>query len=257
MIKPNYSEACALTGESNLEKQYDLIKQITNAKEIMITLGGNGVYSKNFEYKPKEINESPNSVIGAGDCFMAFAAMAMAHDFMPHEVSEIAFEMGALYVQDKHNLPITISKILEKHAPEEAKYISPDLPRDYSLCFTNGCFDILHRGHIETLKFAKSKAEKLVVAVNTDESVARLKPGRPINKLADRMAVIANLECVDYVVPFAEDTPYELIKKLKPDVLIKGGDYDPASIIGADLVDKVFIAPMIPNLSTTKIASYL
>jgi D-beta-D-heptose 7-phosphate kinase/D-beta-D-heptose 1-phosphate adenosyltransferase len=107
------------------------------------------------------------------------------------------------------------------------------------------------------LKFAKSKAEKLVVAINTDESVSRLKPGRPINSLADRMAVLANLECVDYIVPFGEDTPYELIKKLKPDVLVKGAEYDPASIVGADLVDKVFVAPMIPNLSTTKIASYL
>lgn len=257
LIKPNYSEACALTGEKDLKRQYDLIKQGTNAKEVMITLGGKGVYSKNFEYKPKEVNESPNSVIGAGDCFMAFTAMAMAHDFMPHEVAEIAFEMGALYVQDKHNSPITIPKILHKFAPEEAKYISPNLPRDYSLCFTNGCFDILHRGHIETLKFAKSKAEKLVVAINTDESVSRLKPGRPINSLADRMAVLANLECVDYIVPFGEDTPYELIKKLKPDVLVKGAEYDPASIVGADIVDKVFVAPMIPNLSTTKIASYL
>lgn len=257
LIKPNYSEACALTGEQELRRQYDLIKKGTNAKEVMITLGGKGVYSKNFEYKPKEVNESPNSVIGAGDCFMAFTAMAMAHDFMPFETAEIAFEMGALYVQEKHNSPITIQKILKKFAPEQAKYISPDLPRDYSLCFTNGCFDVLHRGHIETLKFAKSKAEKLVVAVNTDESVSKLKPGRPINTLANRMAVLANLECVDYVVPFDEDTPYELIKKLKPDVLVKGAEYDPASIVGADIVDKVFVAPMIPDLSTTKIVSYL
>jgi len=251
LIKPNYSEACALTGERHLEEQYDLIKQITEAKEVMITLGRKGVYSKNFEYTTKETNDSPNSVIGAGDCFMAFTAMAMAHNFMPHEVAEIAFEMGALYVQEKHNSPITVQKILRKHAPQEAKYVSPDLPRDYSLCFTNGCFDILHRGHIETLKFAKSKAEKLVVAVNTDESVARLKPGRPINSLANRMAVLANLECVDYIVPFEEDTPYELIKKLKPDVLVKGEPYCVHNVVGADLVDKVYIAPKFEDLSST------
>jgi len=257
LIKPNYSEACALTGERHLEKQYDLIKRITEAKEVMITLGGKGVYSKNFEYNSKEVNNSPNSVIGAGDCFMTFVAMTMAHDFMPHEVAEIAFEMGSLYVQEKYNSPITISKILHKYVPEEAKYVFPNLPRDYSLCFTNGCFDILHRGHIETLKFAKSKAEKLIVAVNTDESVARLKPGRPINSLTNRMAVLANLECVDYIVPFGEDTPYELIKKLKPDVLVKGEPYCAHNVVGADLVEKVYIAPKFEDLSSTGIIKKL
>jgi D-beta-D-heptose 7-phosphate kinase/D-beta-D-heptose 1-phosphate adenosyltransferase len=178
--------------------------------------------------------------------------MAMAHDFKISEVAEIAFEMGALYVQDKHNSPITNSKILNNFIPEEAKYIFPNLPRNYSLCFTNGCFDVLHRGHIETLKFAKSKADKLVVAVNTDDSVARLKPGRPINNLANRMAVLASLDCVDYVVSFSEDTPYELIKCLKPDVLVKGEPYFINNIIGAELVNKVYIAPKFEDLSSTK-----
>jgi len=263
LIKPNYSEACDLTGTCNTADQIDYIEDVCDCRIVMITKGGNGVVGQvcgavdgEFSYEPKT-KISPSSVIGAGDCFMAFTAMGLAHDFMPHEIAELAFEMGALYVQEKHNSPITKLKILKKYDPEAAKFIIPELPRDFSLCFTNGCFDILHRGHIETLKFAKSKAEKLVVAVNTDASVARLKPGRPINTLENRMTVLANLECVDYVVAFDEDTPYELIKKLKPNVLVKGSEYDPALIVGADIVDKVYVSPMIPELSTTKISSYL
>ena len=263
LIKPNYTEACDLTGHTHIQDQISYISEMCECKSVMITMGGKGVEGEmcgqkdgEFSYQPK-LDISPTSVIGAGDCFMAFTAMAMAHDFMLPEVAEIAFEMGALYVQEKHNSPISIEKILKKFDPESAKYMFPELPRDYSLAFSNGCFDILHRGHIETLKFAKSKAEKLVVAVNSDASVAKLKPGRPINCLANRMSVLASLEFVDYVVPFEEDTPYELIKKLKPDVICKGAEYDPASIVGADLVDKVYVSPMIPDLSTTRIASYL
>lgn len=257
LIKPNYSEACDLTGSTHVQEQMARIRDICECEMVMVTMGGKGVQGEHFGYKDSDFSYeprtsiSPNSVIGAGDCFMAFTAMGLAHDFMLSEIAEIAFEMGALYVQEKHNSPISIEKILKKFDPEAAKYIVPELPRDYSLAFSNGCFDILHRGHIETLKFAKSKAEKLVVAVNTDESVAKLKPGRPINNLANRMSVLAGLEFVDYVVPFVEDTPYELIKKLKPDVLVKGEPYCIHNVVGADLVDKVYIAPKFEDLSST------
>lgn len=92
-----------------------------------------------------------------------------------------------------------------------------------TIVFTNGCFDIIHRGHIEYLIYAKNLGDILVVGVNTDESVRRLKgSGRPLNKLEDRMVVLAALEMVDYVVPFNEDTPYDLISYLRPHVLVKG-----------------------------------
>lgn len=263
LIKPNYTEACDLTGCTNIADQIARIRDICECKSVMITKGGKGVEGEicdqkdgEFSYRPQS-NTIPSSVIGAGDCFMAFTAMAMAHDFKLSEVAEIAFEMGALYVQEKHNSPISIEKILKRFDPESAKYMFPKLPRDYSLAFSNGCFDVLHRGHIETLKFAKSKAEKLVVAVNSDESVAKLKPGRPINCLANRMSLLASLECVDYVVPFEEDTPYELIKKLKPDVLVKGEPYCIDNIVGADLVDKVYISPKFEDLSSTGILEKL
>ena len=103
------------------------------------------------------------------------------------------------------------------------------------LVFTNGCFDLLHRGHVTYLEQAKSLGRKLVVALNSDDSVRRLGKGssRPLNCLADRMAVIASLAAVDYVTFFEEDTPLELIKLFKPDILVKGGDWAVADIVGA------------------------
>lgn len=104
--------------------------------------------------------------------------------------------------------------------------------------FTNGCFDILHRGHVSYLEEARALGQSLVVAVNTDASVRRLNKGsdRPVNPLEDRMAVLAALQCVDAVVPFDDDTPLTLIQALQPDILVKGGDWPVERIVGADVV---------------------
>ena len=104
--------------------------------------------------------------------------------------------------------------------------------------FTNGCFDILHRGHVAYLEEAAALGKSLVIGVNTDASVRRLEKGddRPINPLADRMAVLAALGCVALVVPFDEDTPLELIRIVRPEHLVKGGDWTPDKIVGADVV---------------------
>jgi len=111
-----------------------------------------------------------------------------------------------------------------------------DLPRP--LVFTNGCFDLLHRGHIDYLEQARQLGASLVVGINGDASVRRLDKGkdRPINLLADRAAVLAALECVDLVVEFDADTPLELIRAVGPDVLVKGGDWPVDKIVGADYV---------------------
>ncbi len=109
--------------------------------------------------------------------------------------------------------------------------------RGERIVMTNGCFDILHAGHVAYLEEAKSLGDRLIVAVNDDASVSRLKgDGRPINPLEDRMAVLAGLASVDWVVPFAEDTPADLIGRVLPDVLVKGGDYKPDEIAGAEAV---------------------
>ena len=124
--------------------------------------------------------------------------------------------------------------------------------------FTNGCFDVLHRGHVELLRFAKGLGDVLVVGLNTDDSVRRLKgPSRPINTLEDRAAVLLSLKWVDFVVPFSEDTPERVIRELRPDVLVKGGDYRLEEIVGADFVrsygGKVEIFPYLRGYSTTSI----
>jgi D-beta-D-heptose 7-phosphate kinase/D-beta-D-heptose 1-phosphate adenosyltransferase len=131
-------------------------------------------------------------------------------------------------------------------------------PRSERVVFTNGCFDILHRGHVEYLYAARALGDRLVVGVNTDASVARLKgPDRPVVPLEDRMYVLAGLGCVDAVTPFDEDTPRELIATLLPDVLVKGGDYRPDEVVGAPEVreagGEVIILPFVEGRSTTAI----
>lgn len=126
--------------------------------------------------------------------------------------------------------------------------------------FTNGCFDIIHSGHVTYLAKAKRLGDILIVGLNSDGSVRRLKgPERPINNYNDRAAVMSALKPVDYVVEFTEDTPLELIKTIKPDIITKGGDYAPENIVGADFVTanggEVVVIPFVPGKSTTSIIS--
>lgn len=126
------------------------------------------------------------------------------------------------------------------------------------IIFTNGCFDILHIGHVKYLEKAKSHGDILIVAVNSDESVKKIKgPTRPINSENDRAYILASLETVDYVVVFNEETPYEVIKKCKPHILVKGGDYKGKDVVGKDLVDELILVDFIKGESTTKIIEKL
>ena len=122
------------------------------------------------------------------------------------------------------------------------------------IVFTNGCFDILHAGHVGVLEFSRSKGDALVVGLNSDASVKRLKgPSRPVNTQADRALVLAALQAVDAVCVFEEDTPYELIKLVQPDVLVKGGDYKPSEIVGREFAKKVVRFALLKGRSTTNI----
>jgi rfaE bifunctional protein nucleotidyltransferase chain/domain len=129
--------------------------------------------------------------------------------------------------------------------------------QDRKVVFTNGCFDLLHPGHVRYLEAARSLGDALIVGVNTDASVQRLdkKPPRPLNPEGDRAELVAALACVDRVVLFGEDTPLELITALQPDILVKGGDYRLEEIVGREVVKarggQVKIIPLVPGYSTT------
>jgi rfaE bifunctional protein nucleotidyltransferase chain/domain len=121
------------------------------------------------------------------------------------------------------------------------------------LVFTNGCFDILHAGHIRYLKEAKALGDILIVGLNSDKSVSAIKPGRPVNPQDQRAEVLSSLEMVDYVTLFDAETPYELIKLLQPDILVKGGDWKKENIVGSDIAKETYSLPYIQGISTTEI----
>ena len=132
------------------------------------------------------------------------------------------------------------------------------MPRPGTLCFTNGCFDLIHPGHVQYLAEARALGDFLVVGLNSDASVARLKgPGRPLQDEAARAAILLGLRSVDAVIRFDEDTPLELIRALQPEVLVKGGDYTPEGVVGREVVEgrggRLVLIPFLPGHSTSRI----
>ena len=121
------------------------------------------------------------------------------------------------------------------------------------IVFTNGCFDIIHIGHVRYLKEAKALGDMLVIGLNSDRSVSLIKPDRPINPQDYRAEVLSSLDMVDYVTLFDEETPYELIKFLQPDRLVKGGDWKKEEIIGSDIAQETYSLPYIEGVSTSEI----
>ena len=122
-----------------------------------------------------------------------------------------------------------------------------------TIVFTNGCFDLIHVGHVRYLSEAKKMGDILVVGLNSDKSVSGIKPGRPVDSEQERAEVLSALSMVDYVTLFSEDTPYELIREIRPDVLVKGADWNVEDIVGRDLVKDVRAIPFVKGVSTSAI----
>jgi rfaE bifunctional protein nucleotidyltransferase chain/domain len=155
----------------------------------------------------------------------------------------------------------TSHKVVDRAAA--ARWVQDRKAQGHKVVFTNGCFDLLHRGHVHYLEEARARGDALIVGVNTDASAACLDkgPGRPLTPEADRARVLAALACVDRVVLFDEDTPLELITALQPDVLVKGGDYQLNEIVGREIVlargGQVVALPFVPGYSTTALLERL
>jgi rfaE bifunctional protein nucleotidyltransferase chain/domain len=148
---------------------------------------------------------------------------------------------------------------LERYYPDADSFLRAHPHRPATLCFTNGCFDLLHPGHVQYLEDVRALGDFLVVGLNSDASVRRLKgPSRPLQDERARALVLCGLRSVDAVVRFGEDTPLELITALQPDVLAKGGDYTPETVVGRDVVEarggRVVLVPFLPGHSSTAIA---
>ncbi len=151
---------------------------------------------------------------------------------------------------------------LERKFVPQDFFTAASFDRSRRLVFTNGCFDVLHLGHVSYLAKARALGDLLVVGLNSDASVRRLKgPSRPVNDQQARAYLLAALEMVDFVVLFEEDTPYQLIQKVLPDVLVKGGDYDVDQIVGADVVrqhgGRVLTIPLVEGYASTTIINRL
>jgi D-beta-D-heptose 7-phosphate kinase/D-beta-D-heptose 1-phosphate adenosyltransferase len=208
---------------------------------------------------------------GAGDTFTAAFALGLASGADAAAAAEVAAAAAAVVVSKPSTATCSPAELRLRLLPG-AKLL-PDAARlaleaerhrreGRRIVFTNGCFDILHRGHVALLNRAKELGDVLVVAVNGDASVRRLKgPERPINSLADRTEILAALSCVDHVVPFDDDRPEELLRALRPDVVVKGGDYRPDTVPEAPLVRalgaELRILDAVPERSTTRIVERL
>lgn len=208
-------------------------------------------------------------VTGAGDTVIATLALALAANIDIEDACVIANVAAGLVVEKMGTSSISEAELLQeltRHTlgagalSQEQLKIAVDTAKshDQKIVMTNGCFDILHAGHVSYLENAKKLGDKLIVAVNDDESVKRLKgKGRPVNRLERRMAVLAGLAAVDWVVSFSEDTPQQLISSILPHILVKGGDYQVSSIAGGEEVlnagGEVRVLNFETGISTTEI----
>jgi D-beta-D-heptose 7-phosphate kinase/D-beta-D-heptose 1-phosphate adenosyltransferase len=206
-------------------------------------------------------------VTGAGDTVVAALAYALLQEMSPRQAVEFANMAAGVVVGKIGSATVTIDEIEQyqstihrssvtshiKTEQQMVKLVEQFKQQGKKVVFTNGCFDILHRGHVSYLETARSFGDILILGLNTDASVKRLKgEGRPVNNEHDRAFILAALEAVDYVVMFAEDTPYELIKLVQPDILVKGADYTGKEVVGSDIAGEVRLVTFVDGKSTTK-----
>jgi D-beta-D-heptose 7-phosphate kinase/D-beta-D-heptose 1-phosphate adenosyltransferase len=261
VAKPNYHEAMALLGleaqthddrPAVIQEQADLLLETTGATTVVVTLDVDGAVVCERGRTVHRVAARPapaRRATGAGDTFTAALALALAAGADAVAAAEIASAAAAVAIAKPLTATCDAAELWWGLEGATKRLSGPQTLADCvaahrrhrrRIVFTNGCFDLLHRGHVAYLNRAKLLGDVLIVAVNSDDSVCRLKgPGRPITPLDDRLDVLAALGCVDHVVPFSEDSPRELLRAARPDVYVKGGDYMRQMLPEADLLDEL------------------
>lgn len=278
-VKPNYGEALTILGDSKpteesrlqwLTDQEENLFNKTNAQNVVLTLDEEGTVLFSKGKKPYHVScipRNPKNTIGAGDTFISALTLAMASGLQIKTCVDIAAAAASIVVQKEGTVGCSniqlksyfnpVPKFIS--GPEELKNILQELrKKEKKIVFTNGCFDLIHKGHVALLNQARRAGDVLIVGVNDDESVKKVKgPDRPVNTLEDRITVLSGLQSVDYLVSFSEESPLQLIESVHPDVFVKGAEYTETSIPELPLLQKLktevkIIKPM-PRVSTTNI----
>jgi D-beta-D-heptose 7-phosphate kinase/D-beta-D-heptose 1-phosphate adenosyltransferase len=275
-ITPNRAEAARATGVdvrdlAGAEAACARLLEQTGCPFVLVTLDRDGMYLKEQGRPGVHIPTTPREVFdvtGAGDMVLAVLAMGLAAGATPLESATLANVAAGLEVEHVGVVPITRSEIAARLArggqggskqvarADVAALAARERAAGRRVVFTNGCFDVLHAGHVRFLAAARAEGDLLIVGLNADASVRRLKgERRPVNGEADRVEVLSALSSVDAVVVFGEDTPAELIADVQPDVLVKGQDWATKGVVGSDVVQarggRVVLVALLPGRSTT------
>ena len=283
IVTPNLNELCQVTGrdintnEEIIKAARELVIEL-QLESMLVTRGAQGmtlVTGKDSHHIPSCAREVYD-VSGAGDTVVAFLSAAIASGLSEIEAAELANVAAGLVVAKAGTAVVhadelysEISDNVRMDPANSPMHIDPALDwvktwknQDKKIGFTNGCFDLLHPGHVSLLAMAKASCDKLIVALNTDSSVKRLKGNdRPKQDELARAAMLSSLKSVDLVILFGDNTPEKILRAIKPDVLIKGKDYTIETVIGADFVKsyggEVLLADIVPGYSTTAIISQI
>lgn len=283
VITPNAAEASRATGHDcstdvGAGRAAAAILKMNSVGTVLVTRGAQGMTLLAPQLgveKPLHIParaSSAGDVSGAGDTVIATLALAIAAGIDLKDAAQLANAAAAITVGKPGTTTVSCQELLREvvgpKAPFSAarEHVAAQVRQwqegGLTVGFANGCFDLVHPGHVALLQKAREQCDRLVVALNTDASVKRLKGvGRPIQDLASRAAVIGSLRSVDLVAMFDEDTPLELIKLLRPDLLIKGNDYQIHEVVGGDIIQewggRVSLIPIEDGHSTSKMISRL
>jgi D-beta-D-heptose 7-phosphate kinase/D-beta-D-heptose 1-phosphate adenosyltransferase len=275
-ITPNREESSTAVGfelndAETAAKAADYLFQKLLLEAVVITLDKDGAYLK-MEKKGLMVPTRPRSVYdvtGAGEMVLAMLAAALAAGCDYEIAVQLSNVAGGIEVEKFGTSTVTIEEIADQIASQSrvasGKILAVDSllnelarhrRKKRTIVFTNGCFDVLHRGHLEYLRFCRRHGDVVVLGLNSDNSVRMIKgPGRPINNQEDRAALLAAMEMVDYVTLFNEPSVLNLVKKVRPDVLVKGEDWAVKGVVGREFVEsyggKVVLAPLVENKSST------